>query len=287
MIHRHSLPNRSEAITFFRRGSTGSAPRSRSCDVTYGKLGAWFYDLDQPAARPDALEFYLKYAKDSIGPILEPMCGTGRYLLPLVEAGLNIVGTDASDDMLARCRSRAEALGLAPSLRRERLEELDAPGTFGLVFIPSGSFSLLIDEATVRRSLERIYDALLPGGTFVVEIERAGFIRPCLSGPWEARWLKDPNGATLIQSWVQQYSGIEAIARSIHRYELIMNGKLVATEFEDFEVKHYELDAFARLLEDAGFSTWRCFRPYENKAPGPDDEGLVFECKKPLSAPTR
>ncbi|MGC4067562.1 MAG: class I SAM-dependent methyltransferase [Polyangiaceae bacterium] len=248
--------------------------------MSYGKLGAWFYDLNQPTARPDALEFYLEYARASIGPILEPMCGTGRYLLPIVAEGLDVSGTDASNDMLTRCRSRADALGLAPSLRLERLEELDAPNTFGLVFIPSGSFSLLIDGATVRRCLARIYECLLPGGTFVVEIERAGFIRPSLSGPWEARWLKDPSGATLIQSWVQQYSGVEGIARSIHRYELVVDGKLVTTEFEDFAVKHYELEAFAHLLEDAGFSSWQCIRPYGHEAPDEDDEGLVFECRK-------
>jgi SAM-dependent methyltransferase len=248
--------------------------------VTYGKLGAWFYDLDQPAARPDALEFYLEYARASIGPILEPMCGTGRYLLPLVAAGLDVVGTDASDDMLDRCRKHAEALDLTPALRRERLEDLRAPNTYGLVFVPSGSFSLLIDEGDVRRCLERIHDCLLPGGTFVVEVERAGFIQPCLSGPWEGRWLHDPRGATLIQSWIQQYSGLEGVARSIHRYELIEDGKLVATEFEDFAVKHYELAAFSDLLEQAGFSHPRCFRPYERTPPTPDDEGLVFECRK-------
>ena len=45
----------------------------------------------------DAYDFYLSYAKEANGPILEPMCGTGRFLLPLLAAGFKIEGFDASE----------------------------------------------------------------------------------------------------------------------------------------------------------------------------------------------
>jgi ubiquinone/menaquinone biosynthesis C-methylase UbiE len=248
--------------------------------IQYGKLCSEFYDLDKPDARPDALECYLDYAKRSAGPILEPMCGTGRYLLPLLAQGLDIEGTDASSDMLALCQQRGKQLGLSPTLHCGRLEALELPRCFGLVFIPSGSFSLLTRERDAVQCLDRVFKALLPGGTFVVEVERAGFIEPSLSGAWEGRWLVRPDGAKLIQSWLQQYSGVEGIARSIHRYELVSDGKLVTTEFEDFEVKHYEPEAFASLLENAGFAEIRCLSPYERCPARDDDEGLLFECRK-------
>ncbi len=54
------------------------------------------YDLDKPVVPTDALSFYMVYAKKSAGPVLEPMCGTGRYLLPLSESGIAIDGFDNS-----------------------------------------------------------------------------------------------------------------------------------------------------------------------------------------------
>lgn len=42
------------------------------------------------------LNFYLEYAQTITTPILEPMCGSGRFLIPMLEQGFNIEGFDAS-----------------------------------------------------------------------------------------------------------------------------------------------------------------------------------------------
>ena len=44
----------------------------------------------QPTAPEDALAFYKSYADEASGDILEPMCGTGRFLLHLAKDGYNI-----------------------------------------------------------------------------------------------------------------------------------------------------------------------------------------------------
>lgn len=249
--------------------------------VPYGKLSSMFYALDKPEARPDALAYYTELAREARGAILEPMCGTGRYLLPLLAEGLDIEGSDASADMLDLCVEEARRLGLSPTLRKELVQELRVERDFDLVLIPSGSFSLLTDERDVKGALERIFAVLRAGGKFAVEVEAAGFIEPSLSGRWEGRWLTLPDGSELIQSFLQQYSGVEGIARSIHRYELVTEGRLVQTEFEHFTVKHYEPSTFRRLLEEAGFTHITCCCPYDRSKPDETDEGLLFECQKP------
>ena len=246
----------------------------------YGSLSSEFYLLDKPEARPDTLAYYLALARAAKGPVLEPMCGTGRYLLPLQAAGIDIEGTDSSSHMLTLCRSEAKAIGISPILHQGMLQELTLERDFALVIIPSGSFSLLIEERDVVKSLERISSVLVKGGRFVVEVERAGLIEPSLSGRWEGRWLTRADGSKIVQSWLQQYSGIEGVARSLHRYEVVTDGKLVTTEFEDFAVKHYEPEAFLALLEQVGFTDVRCYAPYERRAPDETDEGLLFECVK-------
>ena len=54
---------------------------------TYQNLCTEYYGLDKPSAPEDALAYYLEHAKEAKGPILEPMCGTGSFLIPLFGAG--------------------------------------------------------------------------------------------------------------------------------------------------------------------------------------------------------
>lgn len=46
---------------------------------TYLDLCTQVYDLSKPTPPQDAYDFYLSYVRETNGPILEPMCGTGRF----------------------------------------------------------------------------------------------------------------------------------------------------------------------------------------------------------------
>lgn len=246
----------------------------------YKQLCTEFYDLDKPSAPPDAFDFYLQRAKRAVGPILEPMCGTGRFLLPLLAQGFDIEGVDLSRDMLGACRSRAQTMGLLPVLHEQRLANLKLSRQFGLVFIPSGSICLLTDEAEVDASLRSLHAAMLPDATLVVEVERLLPRAAETSGTWGGRWIERPEGGKLIISWLSQYSSVQGISRSIHRYELVKDGQLVMNEYEDFELKFYEPRQFQQLLERAGFSEVRELEAFGEAPPDDSDEGLVFECRK-------
>ncbi|MFV7789733.1 hypothetical protein ACNO6Z_02635 [Aliarcobacter lanthieri] len=72
----------------------------------YGKLSSEVYELDKPIGSSFGdVEYYLSRLKDIKGPILEPATGTGRILIPLVEAGLDVSGFDLSNEMLDICKN--------------------------------------------------------------------------------------------------------------------------------------------------------------------------------------
>jgi len=104
----------------------------------YGKLCTEFYDVDKPTAPPDAYDFYEAFAREARGPIHEPMCGSGRFLLPLLAQGLDISGSDTSPEMLEACQRRAEQLGLTPELTSQALGNFTCQRAPSLIFIPSG-----------------------------------------------------------------------------------------------------------------------------------------------------
>ena len=74
--------------------------------ASYLRLCTEVYDLSKPNPPKDAYAFYRDYVIKANGPILEPMCGSGRFLLPLREEGFNVHGFDASDHMLASLHAK-------------------------------------------------------------------------------------------------------------------------------------------------------------------------------------
>lgn len=59
----------------------------------YGRLATEVYELDKPVGRAcPGLDYYARQLAGVTGRILEPACGTGRVLIPLLEAGLAVEG---------------------------------------------------------------------------------------------------------------------------------------------------------------------------------------------------
>ena len=105
----------------------------------YGKLRTIVYDLGSPLP-DDIFQFYLDRSRESAGPVLEAFCGSGRYTIPLLEAGVEVDGFDASEDMIASCERRVAEHGLRSNLYCQLAQELDISRRYGLIIIPERSF---------------------------------------------------------------------------------------------------------------------------------------------------
>ena|ERR1700761_4870894 len=139
--------------------------------VPYRGLCTEYYELDKPNPPEDAFQCYLRYAKEAHDKILEPMCGTGRFLVPLLECGYSVTGFDYSPYMLDVCRKKCKERGLTCNLLEATFETFSLSEKYNLIFIPSGSFGHLITSEQINQALTFIADRLNPGGKFVFEIE--------------------------------------------------------------------------------------------------------------------
>jgi SAM-dependent methyltransferase len=118
--------------------------------------------------------FYVDEAVRSGGPVLELGVGTGRIAVPVAAAGVEIVGVDLSEGMLAVARERAELAGVAVDLRLGDMRDPPVQGTFALVAIPFRSL-LHMETDRDRRAVLRVVARLLaPGGRFVFDVFTPG-----------------------------------------------------------------------------------------------------------------
>ena len=247
--------------------------------TTYLDLCTQYYDLDKPIAPANALNFYMHYVQKAQGPILEPMCGTGRFLIPILEAGFEIDGFDASPHMLKALEAQCAAKKLKPNAWQQFLQDINIKKQYALIFIPSGSFSLIIDMIHIKLSLQKIFEHLLPGGLFVFEVETPQSVSSQL-GIWHGSMQTRHDGSIIIASSLS-FAPVDNIGTSIGRYDLIDKGNLLKTEFEHYQLRLYTINTMLPLLQEVGFKTIRPLKSYDLDAlPATNDESIVFECIK-------
>jgi SAM-dependent methyltransferase len=107
----------------------------------FGLMAQWWAEFNLDAATEVA---YLRpLIEDDGQPALDLACGTGRVLLPLLEAGLDVDGCDMSADMLAGCRRRGAQKGLTPNLYAQAMHAGSRSTTALLPAVGSGRSSRL------------------------------------------------------------------------------------------------------------------------------------------------
>lgn len=139
----------------------------------YAGERALFYDHVATGVIGD-VAFYVAEAVASGSPVLELGCGTGRILLPVAEAGVDVVGVDASADMLAIAREKLAAS--RPDVqRRARLmhgdmRDFELGQSFPLATIPYRAFlhNLSVDDQL--RTLTRVRRHLADDGRLILNV---------------------------------------------------------------------------------------------------------------------
>ena len=245
----------------------------------YGRLVAEVYELDKPVGSTFAgLEYYTRQLAGVTGRILEPATGTGRVLIPLLEAGLEVEGLDTSPDMLAVCRQHCRDRGLDPVLREADMTGLAEPGAYQAVIIPAASIMLLDGRDEAPRALAAFRESLVPGGRLILDVEPPGLVTE--PAPMRS-WRRDPYLWTL-QVMHTGYDSAANQTTSFLRYEKWRDGGLVATELQLFRLQYWSLPEFGRLLTDAGFTDISVTANYrDGRRPGPDSRVWTFHAVRP------
>ena len=120
-------------------------------------------ELDKPVGRWFAdVEYYARLLAGVSGPILEPAAGTGRILIPLLQAGHGVEGLDNSPQMLALCRQHCHDRGLDPVLREADMTIYVRLAAYEAVIIPAGSIALLDGRKATLQALTCFRDSLIP-----------------------------------------------------------------------------------------------------------------------------
>ncbi|MUV07116.1 methyltransferase domain-containing protein [Planococcaceae bacterium Storch 2/2-2] len=245
---------------------------------TYGPLSTLVYDMTKPVGHSidGDIEYYKERLKTCQGRILEAGVGSGRVLIPLLEAGHTVDGVDASPDMLASCRARCAARGWTPHLYEGDVTKLALPERYEAIILPTGSFCLIEDRTEASRALRHFYDHLILGGRLIVDVP--------LPYDWKegdssitSFPLADGEGVTMKYEAVE-IDWLRQVTVSHLTYEKWQHGTLVETELQRFAMRWYGVEEFRSLLREIGFSSVTCSANYTyGKEPTDARDMITFE----------
>ncbi len=231
-----------------------SAPKKKKKAKRKAKKKTWFegffnddYLLTLPYETTDVsiieadfIQKQLDLPKES--RLLDLGCGYGRHAVEMARKGYNLVGLDSSLPMLIKAAELGEQYGVEVNFMHGDMKDMSFENKFDGVYCFNTSFGYFDDDLN-KKVLGQIFNALNPGGRFLLEVVNRDFILTDL--PLRVWW--EGNGCVVMEEVEFNYftSRIES-----NRSVVFNDGRQVD---HNLSIRVYSLHELGRLLHQSGF----------------------------------
>lgn len=221
----------------------------------------------------DFLETILRKAGKQPETALDLACGTGSLSLLLAKRGYRVIASDLSEEMLTVAAQKAAGLDNPPFFIRQPMQRLCLPEPVDAVFCLLDSLNYLDKPEDCRKTFERVFRALRPGGVFLFDINTPEKLRG-LDGQvfldenedsycvWRAEFDESENCC---------YYGIDLFRRE---------GEHWSRSFEQHCEYAYQPQDLAAWLEAAGFTRVEQYGDCRPEAPAAGEQRIYFAAYK-------
>ncbi len=112
------------------------------------------------------------FQKEKLAPqfIVDLACGTGAIIEQLGKRGYEMMGVDASAEMLTQATLRTEHLEPRPIYIQQHMEELDLYGTADAFLCCLDSVNYITEPKLLEQAFARVFRFLEPDGIFIFDI---------------------------------------------------------------------------------------------------------------------
>ncbi len=153
--------------------------------------------------RAEFIADILKDNKIEKGLLLDLACGTGSLSVELSKMGFEVIGTDASADMLMEAQNKAYEQEQNIMFLCQKMEETDLYGTVKAIVCSLDSINHLPDVAALNQTFSRLKNFIDDGGIMIFDVNTLYKHREILGNntfiydeknvfcAWQNRLLKD------------------------------------------------------------------------------------------------
>jgi SAM-dependent methyltransferase len=214
-------------------------------------------------------DFYVSLARAAGGPVLDIACGTGRILLPCLQAGIDIEGLDLFGGMLAQLRKKARALGLEPRLHQADMRSFRLGRRYRLIMIPFNAIVHCLNTEEQLATLRNCREHLEPGGRLAFDTYFPG--SALITAPDNVRVLEGEiphpeTGLPVRMFDTRSFNRVEQQQHSLVDIEFLdAAGTVSATLRTETTVRWIYKGEMALLLRAAGFDRFEVAGDFDGR----------------------
>ena len=241
---------------------------------SYQTLSAYYDRFTDDVGYEQWADFFEQlFAREGIKPklVLDLACGTGSLTRLLAERGYDMIGADASPEMLMQAMQNTIDCDPRPLLINQRMEELDLYGNVDACLCCLDSVNYVTDPGDLAEAFHRVHLFLDPDGLFVFDINTPEkFAR--IDGE---SYVREDEGVFCVwQAAVED--GLCAYQFDIFEQD----GESWSRAQETHEERVYTPEELTAMLEQAGFTE---IKTYGNQSFAPVQGGedrIYFTARK-------
>ena len=223
----------------------------------------------------DFYETLFKANNLKVRSVLDLACGTGTLSYILARRGFEVIGTDASVDMLAQAAAKAPENEdiVMPMFINQTMQGLDLYGTVDAALCCLDGINYLPALREVAAGFRRVHLFLEPGGIFIFDINT----------PYKLKNLDD-------QLFLDEKEGVYCVWRAKYDEDeracfygidiFSREGKLWRRDFEEHVEYAYSPDELKEALESAGFSDVNIYGELSLEPPCEEENRIFITARK-------
>lgn len=243
----------------------------------YGDF-AYFYDLftddvDYEKRTAQILDLFNKYDKKPT-LLLDMACGTGGFSLEFAKKGIQVIGVDASADMLSVAREKSAEAGEDILFLNQRAEELELYGTVDGAVCCLDSLNHITDYDNFKTAIEKISLFLEPQRLFIFDVNTEYKHREILADNCFVRETED-----VFCVWQNSYDEKSKIT-DISVDVFCADGENYERISENFSERAYTPEEISNALGNAGLKTEAIFEEFSSEAPRFDAQRVIYVTRK-------
>lgn len=225
-------------------------------------------------ARADYLAGLLAGFGVNSGLLLDLACGTGSLSVEFARRGFEVIGVDASPEMLSVAAEKNAAEQAGVLFLCQKMQRLDLYGTIDAAICTLDSLNHLTRPQDVQAALSRVSLFLNPGGVFLFDVNTPYKHEHVLG---ENTFVYDLEDVYCV--WQNEFNP-QTFTTAISLDFFIKDGESYYRSGESFSERAYSRQEWHEWLNAAGFEILAEYCDMTNLAPDERTQRVLYAARK-------
>lgn len=227
-------------------------------NIDYEKRGAYFHSI-------------MKRHHKEKGILLDLACGTGSLSEFFARLNYDVIGVDASEEMLAVAMEKKFQSGSNVIYLRQSMQELDLFGTVDIVICALDSLNHITDQEELRQIFERISLFLNEDALFIFDMNTVYKHEKILG---DETFVYDADSVYCV--WQNRLLADHVVDIELDLFEYDEENDCYYRSQEAFSERAYPRETIVSMLDQAGFELLEEYEGDTFSSPGDQTQRVVY-----------